>query len=120
MEDNQMLIQSINPDDSIAAQQSLIPHLSHRNNIFLIYPHERDGKWWLDFAGKPEFFIVDTHPGVWLTMLLEDRVNFMQALENMQNAEVITQINSFGDATKYRINYDALDEFNVGRSSGQK
>ncbi|MCJ7792862.1 MAG: DUF2079 domain-containing protein, partial [Candidatus Marinimicrobia bacterium] len=80
MADNRALFQVIPPDASLATQQSLIPHLSQRREIYLTWPREHDfdesvcgqrSCWWLDFGGQPEYLVVDLHPYQWLTQLLE-------------------------------------------------
>jgi hypothetical protein len=91
--DNQRMLQTIPSDISIATQQSLIPHLSHRKKIYLFYPRVHDvvgepcGQkmcWWLDFNNQAKYLLVDTHPNEWLTMLLESPEHVNEALANME------------------------------------
>ena len=119
--DNNRMLLKIPKNASIAVQQSLIPYLSHRKNIYLIYPKkhsfmkDRCGKkecWWLEFAGNPEFLAVDVHNGVWLTMLLEEATNFKQGLANMEDNKVIQLIYQQGEARLYRINNSTLRKIN--------
>lgn len=121
MADNTAMLLKIPKDASVAAQQSLVPHLSHRKDVYLIYPKQHFFKenvcgkkecWWLDFAGNPEFLAVDAHNGVWLTMLLEDVINFKQSLVNMENNKVIQLIYQQGEAKLYKINKDNLNKIN--------
>ncbi|MBI4097985.1 MAG: DUF2079 domain-containing protein [Candidatus Levybacteria bacterium] len=114
MEDNRKIISLVPKDVPIAAQQNLVPHLSHRKEIYLLYPKKStDPKkcfelkecWWLDFGGKPEYLIVDTHEGSTLTQLLETRENFISALSNMQKTGKIQLFKRIGDAMVYRIVY---------------
>lgn len=119
MLDNREMLRKIPPYASVAAQQSLVPHLSHREKIYLVYPRisgfkpgkspcGQDSCWWLDFAGTPEYLVVDTHPGIWLTMLLEERENFLSALSNMEKAEVIDLIYQKGSSHIYSVNHENL------------
>jgi len=116
---NNYVLSQIPTNASVAAQQSLAPHLSHREQIYLIYPRKNsfkqgkspcglDSCWWLDFAGKPEYLIVDTHPDIWLTMLLEERNNFTQAIKNMESSRVIELYISKENTKVYTINHEVL------------
>ena len=110
MKDDEKLFDQIPKDASIATAQDLIPHLSHRKEIYLIYPRVGDKKnckncWWLDFTGKPQYLVVDLHPNQWLTQLLESNENFQNAVKNMIKAEKITKIRNIGYAYIYKINY---------------
>jgi uncharacterized membrane protein len=108
------LIKTIPPELSVAAQQNIVPHLSHREKIYLVYPRKHDfpdkpcgqvSCWWLDFAGRPDYLVVDTHPNQWLTQLLESNENFQSALTAMQNRGMIVLVRSVGDARLYKISY---------------
>lgn len=115
MEDNYKLLSLIMPKQSIATQQNLIPHVSHRKEIYIVYPKIRDFEkespcgqkscWWLDFAGKPEYLLVDLHPNQWITQLLETNEHFEEAVNNMEKAGKITLEKNVGFARLYRIIY---------------
>lgn len=114
MLNNERLIKSIPQSYSIAAQDNLVPHLSHRREIRLIYPriHDFDNNicgqrscWWLDFSGKPDFLVVDRRPNQWLTQILEINENFQSAINNMEKASRIKYVKNVGDAYLYKINY---------------
>jgi len=110
MKDNERLFTKIPKGVSVATTQNLIPHLSHRKEIYLLYPRIRDKKnckncWWLDFAGKPTYMVIDLHPNQWITQLLESNENFRSAVENMEKAKKITKIQSINNAFLYKINY---------------
>lgn len=112
MKDNDIMLSHVPSDVSIAAQQSLIPHLTHRNEIYLSYPRRdhlqqdicgQDSCWWLDFSGKPKYLVVDTHDNEWLTMTLENIENFRTAIANMEKAGVIKLFYQKGQAKIYTI-----------------
>ena len=114
MEDNLTLFQQIPPAASLATQQNLLPHLSHRNHIYLVYPRLMDfpdqfcgqkSCWWLDFAGQPEYLVVDLRPDQWLTQTLEKTENFVAAVNNMETVNKIKLISEVGMARLYRVNY---------------
>lgn len=115
MNDNYAIIKQIPPSVSLAAQQSLVPHLSHRKEIYLLYPHKDNFSknspcgetscWWLDFAGKPKYLFVDTHDNEWATMTLESIDNFKSAVTNMEKAGVIKLVKKQGEARLYRTRF---------------
>jgi uncharacterized membrane protein len=115
MEDARALLSAVPADYSIATQQNLVPHLSHRKEIYLIYPREHNisespcGQtlcWWLDFGGKPEYMIVDTRPNQWLTQILETNENWNAAIGNMERVGRIVLIEQIGFMKMFRIHYD--------------
>ena len=104
MVDNQALLKMVPPDASVASQQNLVPHLSHRREIYLAWPRQIGNDWWLAFGGQPEYLVVDRRPGQWLTQILETNENFQAAIENMEKSGKITLKTNRGDACLYRIN----------------
>lgn len=113
MDDNKRLLREISPDARIATQQSLIPHLSHRSHIYLMWPRMHDfptkpcgeiSCWWLDFNDSADYLIVDLHPNQWITQLLETNEHVAEALTAMEKMKVITLEKQIGDARLYRIN----------------
>ena len=67
MEDNKMILSLIPNDASVASQNSLLPHISHRREIFL-----------LPNVSGADYVIVDLHPG-------QDNWDFYT--ENLANAQ---------------------------------
>ncbi len=115
MNDTRTMLASIPREFSIATQQNLVPHLSHRNEIYLIYPREHNitespcGQtlcWWLDFGGKPEYLVVDTRPNQWLTQILETTENWNMAVANMEKVGRIVLLKQIGYMKLFKINYD--------------
>jgi len=114
MNDNRALFKTIPQDASLATQQNLVPHLSHRQEIYLVWPRQHDFEpppcgqktcWWLDFSGQPEYLVVDLHPHQWVTQLLESNENFESAVRNMEKAGKIVLEREINSAKIYRINY---------------
>ncbi|HUD19465.1 MAG TPA: DUF2079 domain-containing protein [Patescibacteria group bacterium] len=112
MKDNESMIAIIPKAASIATQQSLIPHLSHRKNIYLVWPRVHDIKskpcgqiscWWLDFGGHPQYLLIDLHENEWLTQLLETNDHVTQALTNMQKTGNIHLSQKIGDVALYTV-----------------
>jgi len=111
MSDNRNMIDSISKKTSLASQQNLVPHLSHRKEIYIVYPRRHDKKgncincWWLEFAGKPEYMVLDLHPNQTITQLLESNENFESAVNNMENAKKIIKVKNINHVYLYKINY---------------
>jgi len=114
MQDDYALFKFVPKSASLTTQQSLVPHLSHRNEIYLIYPrvHDFDNNicgqkscWWLDFGGKPQYLVVDLHQNQWVTQLLETNQNFEMEISNMQKAGKIKLEKEVNNAKLYKINY---------------
>jgi len=112
MADNRALFAAIPAGASLATQQNFIPHLTHRNQIYLVWPrqHDFDTKpcgqrscWWLDFGGNPQYLVVDTRPNQWLTQTLETDEHWQSAIANMEKAGKITLMRSVGAAKLYSV-----------------
>jgi uncharacterized membrane protein len=103
--DNNKMITSIPPSMSIAAQQSLVPHLTHRKSIYLVWPRIHDPGWWLDFDNKADYLLIDNHPDIWLTMALETHEHIAEALTNMEKLNKITLVQKINDIRLYKVNH---------------
>ncbi len=114
MSDNQALFKYLPAGASLATQQNLIPHLSHRREVHLVWPRPHDfpdkrcgqiSCWWLDFGGRPQYLVVDLRPDQWLTQILETNANFQAAVANMEKAGKIKLEKEVNSAKLYRISY---------------
>ncbi|MEK7570659.1 MAG: DUF2079 domain-containing protein [Patescibacteria group bacterium] len=116
MEDTDSLFKEIPTDASIATTQNLVPHLTHRKEIYLLWPRQKSGKeaqekcgentcWWLDFSGKPQYLIITVDDRQWVTQLLESPQNIRSALTNMEKAGKIQLIQEIDTARMYTIVY---------------
>jgi len=102
--DNEKMIATIPADIPIATQQSLIPHLSHRKQIYLAWPRVHEPGWWLDTPKEAKYLLIDTHPNEWVTMLLESPDHVNEALANMEKLGKITLLQKINDIRLYKIN----------------
>lgn len=112
MQDTKQLIAQVPRDVPIAAQQNLVPHVSHRNEIYLVWPREHDidempcGQrlcWWLDFDKKADYLVVDTREEQWLTQILETNDHWNSAIENMEKVGRIQLEKQVGGAKLFKI-----------------
>lgn len=123
MADNRKLFEKIPTGAEVATQQNFVPHLSHRNRIYLVWPRMHDfdpstepapseveglgtacghaGCWWLDFDDKADYLVVDTRPNQWLTQILETNDHWMEAIGNMEKSGKIKLEHSVGSAKLY-------------------
>lgn len=114
MADNRALFKLVPSQSSVATQQNLIPHLSHRREIYLVWPRQHDfpdsrcgqkSCWWLDFGGRPEYLVVDLRSDQWLTQILETNEHFQAAVANMEKAGKIQAVTKVNNARLYKIVY---------------
>ena len=117
MTDNRALLALVSPGAAVATQQNFVPYLSHRNEIYLVWPRVHDfdpstplgtacghaGCWWLDFDNKAKYLVVDTRSDQWLTQILETNEHWLEAIGNMEKMGRITLTESVGAAKLYRI-----------------
>lgn len=104
---------------AVATQQNFVPHLSHRNRIYLVWPRVHDvdpstslgtacghaGCWWLDFDKRAEYLVGDTRPDQWLTQTLETTDHWLSAIGNMEKMGKIKLHDSVGSARLYEVTY---------------
>lgn len=114
MENLHRLIPAVPDKAGVAAQQNLVPHLSQRQYIYMLWPriHTFSGQpcgksecWWLDFSGNPEYMVVDARQDQWLTQTLETNEHWQAAIAAMENSGFIIREKSVGDARLYRVDY---------------
>lgn len=119
MSDNRALFATVPPGAALATQQNFVPHLSHRNKIYLVWPRLHDfdpstplgttcghvGCWWLDFDKRAEYLVVDTRPNQWLTQILESNDHWLEAIGNMEKMGRIKLHDSVGSTRLYTITY---------------
>jgi uncharacterized membrane protein len=121
--DNNILLTKVPKNVPLAAQDNLIPHLSHRKEIHIIWPNYekkfdlqnspcgQETCMWLKFHEKTEYIVTDTHPGQNAVMLLMDNENSLKkGLKNLQNAGVITLVTQQGDAALWKVDRKKYSE----------
>ncbi len=113
MADTRQLINEVPITASIATQQNLIPHMSHRKEIYIVWPREHDfddnrcgqrSCWWLDFNDHAQYLVIDLHPNGWITQLLETTEHVQAAVANMEKSGKISLVTRVGEARFYKVN----------------
>lgn len=112
MSNNRTLFALVPAGAAVATQQNLIPHLAHRNQMYLVWPRVHDfvdqpcgqtSCWWLDFDKKAEYLVVDTRPDQWLTQILESNDHWNEAIRNMEKSDVIKIEQFVGAGRLYKV-----------------
>ncbi|MBL7159434.1 DUF2079 domain-containing protein [Candidatus Microgenomates bacterium] len=114
MDDNQAMINYINEaipkDAGIVTQNNLVAHLTHRDDIFLLWAREEEmcGElkcWWLFWPDKPDYLLVDLHQGQALTHLLVDsEKELKKAVFNMIELNTLSLEKKIGETYLFKIN----------------
>ncbi|HSD98985.1 MAG TPA: DUF2079 domain-containing protein [Patescibacteria group bacterium] len=109
----EQMLTKIPPDASIATQINILPHLSHRKLEFVLWPDTKDflinspcgqkNCTWFRIADKPQYILVDTATDWDVRYWLTDRNTFIQGLQNMEKAGVITQKQTIDTTTLYVV-----------------
>lgn len=112
MRDNRALFARVPAGAAVATQQNFVPHLSHRNRIYLAWPRMHDfpdqpcgqtSCWWLDFDKRAEYLVVDTRPDQWLTQTLETNEHWLEAIDNIEKLGVIKLREKVNRARLYQV-----------------
>lgn len=100
---------------SVVSQNNITPHLSHRDEIFTLFPEKKEFKNnsicgqklcdWIKVRGKPEYLIVDASTEWDIRHFLTNREEYLNALSNMEKAGVINVYKKEGNAVLYKITY---------------
>lgn len=98
---------------SVVAQNNIVPHISHRDKIYSLYPEKKkfeknspcnkSGCNWFRWYDHPEFLFVDTSPEWDARHLLTDRDTFIDGLKNLEKAGVIKKYKQEGSAILYKV-----------------
>ncbi len=104
---------------SVVAQNNIIPHISHRDKIYSLYPEKKTfsknspcGKQecnWFRWYGQPEFLFVDTSPEWDIRHLLANRPDFIDGLKNIEKAGVVTKYKKIDSTILYKVNENPDD-----------
>jgi len=105
MKDNRKIFSLIPQNASLAAQNNLVPHLSHRDKIYLVWPRKNEqGKWWLFWDNRPKYLMVDLHSGQAITHLLVNSEKELRlAVKNMEDQGLLKMVKSKGESRLYEI-----------------
>ena len=120
MRDNQRMInyikKTISEDAGVVAQNNLVPHLTHRDNIFLLWIKEKENDceeskcWWLFWPERSDYLLVDLHQGQALThLLVNSEKELKMAVSNMIELDVLTLRQKIGETYLFKINDEKIN-----------
>lgn len=106
-------------DASVVAQNNIVPHISHRDKIYSLYPEKRmflknspcgqPSCNWFRWYDHPEFLFVDTASDWDARHLLTDRPLFIDGLSNLEKAHIVTVYKRLGTTALYKVNKNPDD-----------
>jgi hypothetical protein len=101
------------PHASVVSQNNITPHLSHRKDIFTLWPGKKTfikdspcGQKicnWLTWYGRQSYLIVDTSPNWDIRHYLANREDYIDGLKNVEKAGVIKRYKQIGSTILYKI-----------------
>lgn len=108
------LIGHLPPHASVVSQNNITSHISHRDNIFTLYPEVANFSFanspcgkptcdWFHWSGNPEFLIVDTSSDWDSRHLLADSKAYKAGLHNLESAGYIKVYKQIGESVLYKI-----------------
>lgn len=109
IDDNNKMLTFVPKNAAVAATQTLVPHLSHRKEIYLIHAeinHKAcNGCWWLNFAGKPQYLVVNFDLSQAPLELLKANIKLQDVTKAMEKKGKISLLRKIGSACIFKINY---------------
>ena len=110
---NQMIKEQLPKNASVVAQNNIIPHISHRDKIYTLYPEKKTFTSnspcgqpecdWFRWVKNPSYLIVDTSPQWDVRHLLTDRENFVKGLHNLEKMKRITMYKKVDSTVLYKV-----------------
>lgn len=115
-----LIIRKIPEDYSIITQNNIIPHLSQRKKIFVLWgekkdfekisPCEKTSCNWFAGLKEVEYLLADTSIDWDVRHFLVDRADFIDGLKNLENSKVIKLIAEKENSKLYKIDKKKLSE----------
>lgn len=112
------LKRELTSQDAIVAQNNILPHISQRDQIYTLYPEEKEFQLnspcgentcaWFRWEGRPEYLFVDISPEWDTRHYLTNRDSFISALENMERMKILHEYKRVKSAVIYTIDYTKL------------
>ena len=98
---------------SVVAQNNIIPHISHRDKIYTLYPEKkkfasqspcgRSECNWFRWHGHPEFLFVDISSAWDIRHLFANRDEYIDGLHNLEKAGIIKNYKQRGSTILYKV-----------------
>lgn len=107
------VISFIPSNASVVSQNNITPHISHRPEIFTLWPEQKTFQKaspcdkntcdWFRWSGSPQYLIADISPEWDIRHFLAQRDNFINGLHNMEKAKIIKEVKTNDTAVLYKI-----------------
>lgn len=107
------LINTVPKNSAVVSQNNITPHLSHRDEIFTLWPQMKTFKNnspcrldecnWFSWGGNPRYLVVDLSPQWDIRHLLSNREEFIAGVYNLKKAGLIKEEKRIGNAYLYKI-----------------
>ncbi len=98
---------------SVTAQNNIVPHISHRDKIYSLYPTKKHfetdspcGKKdcnWMTWYGTPEFLLVDTSSDWDIRHLLANHEDFIDGIKNLEKQKIIKKYKQINKTVLYKV-----------------
>ncbi len=98
---------------SVVSQNNIVPHISHRREIFTLWPEKKSftthspcGKKtcaWFRWGGTPKYLIVDTANEWDSRHLLAPREEYIAGLQNLEKTGIIKRYKQEGTTILYKV-----------------
>lgn len=106
-------IEKLPKEASVATQVNISPHLTHRDEVYTLWPDTKDFEQnppcgqknckWFRIGKTPEYILVDTSPSWDERHFLTTNEEFAERLQMMEKADVIKVEFKSGDTTLYKV-----------------
>lgn len=100
-------------DASVVAQNNIVPHIAHRDEVFTLWPEQKKQNEtvhcnnemcsWFRWSGNPKYLLVDTASTWDARHLLTNRDEFIQGIKNLENNKFIKKNYEKGTVVLYII-----------------
>ncbi len=114
VDDINKVIEYLPKNSSVVAQNNIYPHISQREDIWLLWPDERSFKlsespcykkscYWFRWEKNAKYLIVDLSPEWDIRHLLQNREQFIEALNGLEKLGIIKKYKEAGTSRLYTI-----------------
>ncbi len=100
---------------SVVSQNNITPHIAHRDTIFTLWPTTNGFKTladspcgkltcpWFHWVGNPQYMIVDSSSDFDIRHFLQNRPDFLDALNTFEKLKKISVVHREGTTTLYKV-----------------
>lgn len=111
--DIQKIISELPNNASVVTQVNILPHISHRDEVYTLFPETREftssspcgqkNCAWFRWGGKPKYLLVDTSPLWDPRHLLTENRNFNEGIGSLEKEKVIELVKQSNTSKLYKV-----------------